>query len=278
VNKSEIVLETNAEYHGYREAISKSRLANMSVCPAYFRWCEDNPQEPSEDMVLGSAFHKIVLEPETFDKEFMIMPHFDRRTKEGRLGYENLMNKVQGECITLITKEQYDTICGMRDSIMSNPYARKLINGNIEQSMYFTDDLTNVECKCRPDVWRKVADRVVITDLKSAKSVMPNDFMRDCVKYHYDLQTAMYRDGASKVLGVPKENIDFVFIAVEKKPPYLLNIMQADTYVIQKGEADFREYIGTYKECKETNNYYGLNGANGIINTLSLPDYLIKKD
>jgi exodeoxyribonuclease VIII len=274
--KSGIVIETNAEYHGYREAISKSRLANMSVCPAYFKWCEDNPAEPSEDMVLGSAFHKIVLEPETFDKEFMIMPHFDRRTKEGRLGYENLMNKVQGECITLITKEQYDTICGMRDSIMSNPYARKLINGNIEQSMYFTDDLTKVECKCRPDVWRKVADRVVITDLKSAKSVMPNDFMRDCVKYHYDLQTAMYRDGASKVLGVPKDNIDFVFIAVEKKPPYLLNIMQADTYVIQKGEADFREYIGTYKECLEDGVYYGLNGKNGIINTLSLPEYLIR--
>ena len=276
MNKSGIVIETNAEYHGYREAISKSRLANMSVCPAYFKWCEDNPQEPSEDMVLGSAFHKIVLEPETFDKEFMIMPHFDRRTKEGRLGYENLMNKVQGECITLITKEQYDTICGMRDSIMSNPYARKLINGNVEQSMYFTDDLTKVECKCRPDVWRKVSDRVVITDLKSAKSVMPNDFMRDCVKYHYDLQTAMYRDGASKVLGVPKDNIDFVFIAVEKKPPYLLNIMQADTYVIQKGEADFREFIGTYAECKADGVFYGLNGKNGIINTLSLPEYLIR--
>ena len=274
--KSGIVIETNAEYHGYREAISKSRLANMSVCPAYFKWCEDNPTEPSDDMVLGSAFHKIVLEPETFDKEFMIMPHFDRRTKEGRLGYENLMNKVQGGAITLITKEQYDTICGMRDSIMSNPYARKLINGNIEQSMYFTDDLTKVECKCRPDVWRKVADRVVITDLKSAKSVMPNDFMRDCVKYHYDLQTAMYRDGASKVLGVPKDNIDFVFIAVEKKPPYLLNIMQADTYVIQKGEADFREYIGTYKECLETQNWYSFNGKDNIINNLSLPSYLLK--
>ena len=105
---------------------------------------------------------------------------------------------------------------------------------------------------------------------------MPNDFMRDCVKYHYDLQTAMYRDGASKVLGVPKDNIDFVFIAVEKKPPYLLNIMQADTYVIQKGEADFREFIGTYAECKADGVFYGLNGKNGIINTLSLPEYLIR--
>ena len=248
----------------------------MSVCPAYFKWCEDNPTEPSEDMVLGSAFHKIVLEPETFGDEFVVMPKVDGRSTQGKL-LKKQFEETKGNK-QVITQDQYDTICGMRDSIMSNPYARKLINGNIEQSMYFTDDLTKVECKCRPDVWRKVADRVVITDLKSAKSVMPNDFMRDCVKYHYDLQTAMYREGASKVLDVPKDNIDFVFIAVEKKPPYLLNIMQADTYVIQKGEADFREYIGTYAECKQTNNYYGLNGANGIINTLSLPDYLIKKE
>ena len=278
ITKNGIVIETNSEYHGYREAISKSRLSNISVCPAYFKWCEDNPTEPSDDMVLGSAFHKIVLEPETFNDEFMIMPHFDRRTKEGRLGYENLMNKVQGNCITLITQEQYDTICGMRDSIMSNPYAKKLIKGNIEQSIYWEDDLTKVKCKCRPDVWRKVADRIVITDLKSTKSVMPNDFMRDVVKYHYDLQTAMYREGISKILDVPKENIDFVFIAVEKKPPYLLNILQADTYVFQKGEADLREFLGTYKECLEDGVYYGLNGANGIINTLSLPEYLIKKE
>ena len=274
MNKQGIVIETNAEYHGYREAISKSRLANMSVCPAYFKWCEDNPQEPSEDMVLGSAFHKIVLEPETFYYEFAVMPNVDRRTTQGKMKYAEFIVESEGK--TVITQEQYDTICGMRDSIMSNPYARKLINGNIEQSMYFTDDLTKVECKCRPDVWRKVADRVVITDLKSAKSVMPNDFMRDCVKYHYDLQTAMYRDGASKVLGVPKDNIDFVFIAVEKKPPYLLNIMQADTYVIQKGEADFREYIGTYKECLETHNWYSFNGKDNIINNLSLPSYLLK--
>ena len=274
MKKSGIVIETNAEYHGYREAISKSRLANMSVCPAYFKWCEDNPQEPSEDMVIGSAFHKIVLEPETFYDEFAVMPNVDRRTTQGKMKYAEFIIEADGK--TVITQEQYDTICGMRDSIMANPYARKLINGNIEQSMYFTDDLTKVECKCRPDVWRKVADRVVITDLKSAKSVMPNDFMRDCVKYHYDLQTAMYRDGASKVLGVPKDNIDFVFIAVEKKPPYLLNIMKADTYVIQKGEADFREYIGTYKECLETKNFYGYNGKDNIINNLSLPNYLLK--
>ena len=41
---------------------------------------------------------------------------------------------------------------------------------------------------------------------------------------------------------------------------------------------NFREYIGTYAECKEKNLWYGLNGENDIINTLSLPSYLIKEN
>ena len=90
--KSGIIVETNAEYHGYTQAISKSRLARISVCPSYFKWHEDNPQKPTDDMIEGSAFHKIVLEPETFDKEFIVSPKFDRRTKEGKLAYNHFAN------------------------------------------------------------------------------------------------------------------------------------------------------------------------------------------
>lgn len=273
--KSGIVIETNAEYHGYMEAISKSRLARMSICPSYFKWHEDNPQEQTKDMLEGSAFHKIVLEPETFDKEFVVAPKFDRRTKEGKLAYNHFCELVQSG-VSVIDEEQYRMIQGMRESVMRNPYARKLLNGNIEQSMYFVDDMTQVHCKVRPDVWRRVGDRVAIIDLKSTRSALPNNFARDVVKFNYDLQTYMYCYGVSKVLGVPMENIDFVFIAVEKTAPYLVNVMQADNYVLQKGEADFREYIGTYAYCLETSNWFGLNGEHDIINNLTLPSYLLK--
>lgn len=271
--KSGIVIETNAEYHGYTEAISKSRLARMSVCPSYFKWHEDNPQEQTKDMLEGSAFHKIVLEPDTFEKEFVVAPKFDRRTKDGKLAYNHFCELVQSG-ISVITEEQYEMICGMRESILRNPYARKLLNGNVEQSMYFVDDATGVNCKVRPDVWRKVGDRIAVIDLKSTRSAIPTEFARDVVKYHYDLQAYMYSYGVSKVFNIPIQNVDFVFIAVEKDPPYLINVMQADDYVMRKGEADFREYVGTYAECMESGNFYGLNGAHDMINTLSLPSYL----
>ena len=273
--KQGIVIETNKDYHRDLTAMSKSRLANMSVCPQYFKWCEDNPQETSEDLIVGSAFHKLVLEPETFGAEFVVMPLIDRRTKQGKEAYAEFVLASEGR--EVLTEEQYETICAMKDSVMSNKYAKALLKGKHEHSIYYTDDLTEEQIKVRPDCYRNVQDRIVITDLKSCRSAKTEDFMKDVIKYHYDLQSHMYSDGVSKVLNTPKEKVDFVFIAVEKKPPYMVNILQADQFVLERGEALFREYIGNYHECKETNNWWGLNGAYGVINNLSLPNYLLKE-
>lgn len=275
--KTGIVIETNAEYHGYTQAISKSRLARMSICPAYFNWHEEYPQKKSDELLEGSAFHKLVLEPETFDDEYVVAPKFNRRTNVGKQEYADFCEMVESTGKEVLTEEQYTMICGMRDAVMANPYCRKLIKGNIEQSIYFTDDMTGVECKIRPDVWRKLDDSIVIIDLKSTRSALPTDFARDVVKFHYDLQAYMYSYGASKTFGVSMDKISFCFIAVEKKPPYLINVMQACSDVIEKGGADFREYIGMYAECMRTGNWYGLNGSHDVINDLMLPSNFNKK-
>ncbi len=267
-----ILKESNKAYHS-NLAISKSSLVKMSVCPQYFKYCLDNPEPPTDELIFGSAFHKLTLEPTDFNKEFAVAPNVKRNTKEGKAIYDEFL-LTSGDC-EIITQEQYAAIQAMRDVVVDNKYARQLIQGEVETSMYFDDDLTGVPCKVRPDVYKTVKDRVVITDLKSCRSAQTLEFMRDVVKYGYDLQAAMYRIGASQVLGVPKENIDFVFIAVEKKPPYLINVLQADDFVFQRGEALFREYIGTYAECLKTGDWYGLNGITGVINNLSLPNYLI---
>lgn len=279
-----LVTESNAKYHGDLSAISKSRLAYFSVCPAYYKWKMENPEPPSDDLVVGSAFHKLCLEEKQFDKEFVVMPPIDKRTKAGKEAYEAFVQQADGRQV--ITQEQYDTICGMRDSVMSNPYAVQLLKGKHEKSMYGFDELTNERIKTRPDTYREIMvdndekgvaeKRVLITDLKSCRSAMYEDFCRDVVKYSYDLQAYLYSMNASKVLNVPIENIDFVFIAVQKSQPYLINILQADEFVLQRGEALFRRYIGEYHEAKTTDNWWGLNGQQGIINNLSLPSYLLK--
>ena len=273
--KTGIIKETNAKYHSYMEAVSKSRLSKMSVCPAYFKWCEENPQEPTEDLIFGSAFHKAVLEPKTFDKEFCVLPcSFDKRTKAGKEAYNEFLMSHKGKDI--ITQEQFDTIIAMKNAIQKNKTVKILLKGEKETSMYYTDDLTGVECKIRPDIFTVVGERLVITDLKSCKSASAEDFMRDVVKYSYDLQVAMYKIGVSKTLNIPIENIDFVFVAVEKKAPYLTAVYEANEDIFNRGEANYRKYLGMFKQCKETGDWYEYNGFTHAPMILGLPDYLTK--
>ena len=269
------VNETNKEYHDYKDAISKSRLAKLSVCPKYLKWCEENPQEPTQDLIFGSAFHKLVLEPDTFNEEFAILPNdIDRRTKLGREQYAQFLEDNKGK--EIVTLEDYNTILSMASVVNNNKYARVLLKGTKEQSLYYVDDLTGIACKVRPDCRSKIKDRIVIVDLKSCKSAAPEDFMKDIVKYSYDLQVAMYKHGVSKALDFPLENIDFVFIAIEKKAPYLMGIYEANEDIFNRGEVLYRKYLGMLKQCQETNNWYEYNGLINAPISLGLPEYLLK--
>ncbi len=272
--KNGIINETNQEYHRYREAISKSQLIKINVCPKYFKWCEDKAKEPTADLIFGNAFHKWVLERDTFYEEFAISPCYNKRKKDEKEAYERFVAKSKDKQI--IAQDEFDKILLMANEIENSKYCNRLLNGEHEKSIYFVDNLTNELCKVRPDCYRVIKDRVIITDLKSCRSSKTEDFMRDVTKYGYDLQAYMYSLGLSKVLNVPIENIDFVFIAVDKNEPYLINVLQADKYIFERGETLFRKYIGIYHHCKDTNNWYGLNGEEDIINNLTLPNYMLK--
>ena len=261
--------ETNAEYHGNRDAVSKSSLARMSVCPAYFKWVMDNPPPKTDDLTFGSLFHKLVLEPDSIESEFVIAPSFDRRTKAGKEAYAEFCNSV-GER-DVVTAEMMASAEAMRDAILANPRARKLLTKNVtvEQSVYFFDELTEEALKCRPDARKSLGGRTILTDLKSCRSASDKAFSRDAERYGYDLQAYLYRKGVSQALGVPPSEVDFVFVAVEKSPPHLINIFLADESVITSGEAKYREYVDTYHECRTTGNWYGLNGKDNEIKKLT---------
>ena len=68
----------------------------------------------------------------------------------------------------------------------------------------------------------------------------------------------------------------FVFIAVEKDPPYAVNILQADELLIRRGRGLYRSLLDTYHDCKVSGNWYGYLGKNNQVNTLALPSWLAR--
>lgn len=269
--------ESNYTYHA-SNPISRSKLFRMikngQICPKNYKFLDDNPPEPTDSLVFGQAFHKFVLEPETFENSFAISPLCDRRTVQGKAIWNGFISNSEGKQV--ITQESFDAIRGMADSIKSDKYAKRLLSGDVETSYYWIDDLTEIECKCRPDVLTKVGGQRFIVDLKSTTNAATDSFARECIKFGYDLQAAMYKQGVDAYYG---EEHSFVFIAVEKTAPYTYNILQADEFFIKKGQALFRELMGELKYCRDTGDWYGYGGAKeyGGINDLTLPAYMLKE-
>lgn len=270
-------LNENSSFYHASEPISRSKLIRMikngQLCPKNYKFLEDNPPDPTDALIFGQAFHKFVLEPQTFENDFVVSPICDRRTSQGKAIWSDFILSSEGKQV--ITQESFDAIKGMADSINSDKYAKRLLSGDIETSYYWTDDLTGIECKCRPDVLTQIGEQHVIVDLKSTTNASTDSFSRECLKFGYDLQTAMYKQGVDSHYG---KNHSFIFVAVEKTAPYTLNILQADELFIKKGQALFRELLGELKYCRDTGDWYGYGGPKeyGGINDLTLPAYMLK--
>lgn len=262
---------TEQEYRQH-PAISRSELFKIKESPEKFRYYKDNPEPPTPSLIFGQLFHAMALQPETVWEQFVIDPKINKRSEAGKKEWIAFLEANKGK--TIITSDMHQQATEMCKALNLNEDARKLLNGEKEVEFFWTDDLTGEECKCRTDVLIKIGDLNIIVDLKSAESAATENFTKDAVKYGYDFQSAMYKIGVEKNTG---KTYIFVFIVVEKKPPYAINILQADELFIRRGNDIFRELIGVYHDCKQTGNWYGYLGKFNQINSLALPAWLAKE-
>lgn len=261
--------EISQEIYRADPALSRSELFKLHKSPMHFKHAQEHPQEATPAMNFGTAFHCYMLEPEKFIDRYIVCDKIDRRTTAGRA----LAAEIEAKGLTPIDEETWQTFEYMRTNILSNKYAAMLLRGEKEQSYFWTDELTGIDLKCRPDCRTDMGSVSVIVDLKTTDSADTEDFMHSCIKYGYDLQAAMYKQGVDLVEGKPHR---FVFIAVEKKPPYACNVLEADELMIRKGSEDLRDYLLTVADCRQTGNWYGYNGQSGKPNIIGLPAWMTK--
>lgn len=262
---------TEKEYRE-RPEISRSELFKIGESPEKFKYYQEHPEEPTPSLVFGQLLHTMALQPETVNDLFAVAPNVDRRTKAGKEAFAQF--EADAENKTVVTADMYQQATEMCEALSRNEFVQKLLKGEKEKVFFWNDDLTGEPCKCRVDCLTELGDNLIIVDLKSTENAETDAFMKSAIKYGYDFQSAMYSKGVEANTG--KKTL-FVFIAIEKKPPYAINILQADELLIRRGYDLFREYIGIYSECKKTGVWWGYLGPYNQINNLPLPSYLAKE-
>ena len=301
---------TEKEYRSH-PALSRSELWWFHRSPEYFKYRKGRPAEQTPALLFGQVAHKLLLEPEDFSNEFAIAPVVDRRTKDGRELW-SLFMQTAGE-MTVVDNATYEQALIMTDIARSNPLVEELLKGNHEESFFWTDPDTDVQCKVRLDSWHRDENGVpVIVDYKTTTDVSYRGFQKDVRQYGYFFQAAMYSEGLIQnglcprrikekpkkrwgkdpetgkrkywteyperiVMGGTEGEIihpRFIFIAQEKTEPYSVNIFEMDMDYMAVGYDMYREYLGTYVSCESTGYWYGPMGPFNEPNVLSLPSWM----
>lgn len=260
---------TNAEYHA-RPEVSKSGLDQVRRSPLHYWSRYLNPdraiEPPTPAMILGSALHARVLEPHLFADEYIVAPEgIDRRTKEGKLRWADFEAEAEGR--TVLKVEDAAQIEAMAAAVHRHPAASLVLRlpGKCEQSYFWKDEASGEQCKCRPD-WHS-DDRRIIADVKTTEDASPKGFAKSVIKYRYHVQAAFYSQG----IGAEQ----FLFIAVEKKPPYAVAVYATPPELIERGQSESAEDLRLLATCRATNKWPGYGDE---IQALTLPAWLESPD
>lgn len=251
---------SNADYHAH-PAISKSGLDKIAKSPAHYKAAREAEHEGSDALVFGSAFHDYILLPDTFQTAYTVLPpDFDGRTKEGKVMLESIRQSEQ----TVLKTEWLTDIEGMAAAIAAHPKASALLQGGkAEQSIFWTDEDSGIDCRCRPDYLHPGG---IIVDLKSTTDASPEEFARSVAKYRYHVQDAFYSEGYYQATGQWPRG--FVFIAVEKTAPYAVACYSLDDDAKAYGHELFRRDLETLLEAEKSQEWTAYSQE---IETLSLP-------
>lgn len=178
----------------------------------------------------------------------------------------------EGKCI--LSHQEYDQIVGMREAIRRHKGASQVLTGGMAECSIVTElnlvtDSGNhtLTAGIRPD-YRISGDKNYIVDVKTTEDARIEHFSREIEKYRYDVQAAFYKD-VHESAGLGKINA-FIFVVVEKKPPYAVRCWYATPNMLKIGRKKYQANLETIAECIANDNWPAYPDT---IDPISVPEW-----
>jgi hypothetical protein len=224
----------NAAYHADPALGSTSLKTLATRTPAHWKWESEHPVH-KDIYDLGTVAHSLILED---DESGVVV--IDVEAKRGKVWTEPADAAVNDGKIPL-KRSEWDMVNAMRDSVMAHPLARAAFTDHrAEQSVFWQED--GQMLKCRPDAWKPG----LLVDLKTTINADPREFGRTAYKLGYHQSADHYTEGVRIAAG---ETLPFIFVLVEKSPPYLVSVVQLDDDALAAGRALNDHAKTIYREC-----------------------------
>lgn len=244
------------------EALRRSNVNWLMRSGLYYKIKDEGERdEATAAMKFGTAVHTALLSPEEWNDLCCVGPAVSSRQTNKWKDFEAHPDNRGKICLH---PKEMDLLDEMLKSIRSHDFAMSFLGQRNTLELTALVHLMGHYVKARGD--SVVFNKGIIADLKTAASATPYEFQISSYKYKYDVQAAFYLDVFNAAMKVmegegPLKNGNwfdkFVFIVVEKEPPYDLMLYVADPSFIQAGRKKYQDALELLTTCKESNEYPG---------------------
>jgi hypothetical protein len=243
--------------------------------PELYAYEREHPPEPTQEMELGTAAHKLVL---GVGAKLVEIEADNWRGKKANDDADNA--RAEGK-LPLLTKE-LAVVKAMAARLREHKRAVQLLSqpGRAEQSAFWTDPAYGTWWRCRFD-WMPEPDpryRPVVSDYKTTAKggAAPAKFSKACADFRYYLQAHVYTAGYTAMFGdrisIPP---GYALIAQERTPPYRVAVYELHPSALRKGREDALRAMEIYRDCTEAGMWPGYSPE---IEVLDLPYWSYRED
>lgn len=252
------------DYHGDRHlaptlgrSLSVSGAKTLLTDPARFLWERDNGRPPKDVFDEGTVAHELILHGG--DARIRVIDAYDWKTKAAQEA------KKAAHAARLVPVHRGTLLNASRvaRAVRRNPLAAGILStGEPEKSMFWVDPETGITCRGRMD-W--VRDNALV-DVKTAAygKATPSAFAKEAANFDYPMQAAHYADGWEVLTG---KRVPFLFLVVEKEPPYMVRVHQLSEYDLEAGRERIRQARRLFAQYESD----GYPDDSTDIHTLTLP-------
>ena len=229
-----------------RPEISNSDLRYLKKSYADYLAYKENKPEPSKAMVLGTITHALILE----NKEEFILDSFitleiggtrPRSTKK----YKEWAAKQEKPILEI---ESFELLQKMKEVVKNHPLWKTI--EPLEKEVELFGEIDGVKCRGKCDAID--TKNGVLYDLKTIADLDTETALKK-IRFDYQTQCAFYKELAEQTYNKPFE---FVFLFVEKKAPYKVIAVQADSENYKWGLIEIKEILGKFKVEKNVKKGY----------------------
>jgi len=228
--------------------LSYSSLKQFRKSPKHYIQYLTKPFAPSAEMMLGTLVHTLTLEPEEFEKRYML---YVKPTGTGSVAAKNNLIDIANQAKRiLITQEEVDTAKIIHQALMDHEQSRILIENRrkVEINLRWRHKETNLPLTGKIDFESRAWDTDFILDLKTSRDSDPDEFLKQAVKLDYHMQVGSYSDGyPRKFFKFP----NFMFIVVETVEPYNVSVMFCDNKYVEQAKDEFYGTLLAFRRCMD---------------------------